>query len=268
MKTYFVKDSYDTPEDTPRCWGDRILLNSRWWFHFLFIKIVLFCRKMALKGLYDDEEWVRTSLMVFKAIEKCGGRFHIRGIDNLRKSVDKPVVIVSNHMSTLETIIFPCIVASQRPVTFVVKESLVKQRIFGPIMRSREPIVVGRKNPREDLITVLKEGQEILEKGRSLVIFPQSTRYIEFDPEKFNTLGIKLGKRAGVKIIPTAIKTDFWGNSKIHFIKDLGPISRDKPIHMVFGEPLEIKGSGKGEHQYVIEFIQANLKKWNAQQPE
>lgn len=262
MKTYFSKDIYNTPEDTPRSLGDRILLNSRWWFHFSFIKIVLHCRKLAVKGLYDDKEWVKTSLMVFKAIERCGGRFHIKGIDNLRKSADKPVVVVSNHMSTLETIIFPCIIASIRPVTFVVKESLVKQHIFGPIMRSREPIVVGRKNPREDLVKVLNEGQEILKKGRSLVIFPQSTRHVEFIPEQFNTLGVKLAQRAGVKIIPTAIKTDFWGNSKVEFLKDLGPISRDKPIYMNFAEPMEIKSRGKEEHQQVIEFIESNLKKW------
>jgi len=174
------------------------------------------------------------------------------------------VVIVSNHMSTLETAIFPCIINPVLPVTYVVKESLVKQRVFGPIMRSRDPIVVRRKNPKEDLIKVLTEGQETLRKGRSLVIFPQSTRSVKFMPEKFNSLGIKLARRAGVKVIPAAIKTNFWGNSKIKFMKDFGPISRDKPIHMTFGEPIEIEGTGKEQHQQVIDFITSHTKEWNA----
>lgn len=261
MKSYFPDDSYDTPEDTPRYLGDRLLLNSRWGFYLRFIKIIVKASKLAVKGLLDNKEWVKASLNVFKAIERFGGRFHLKGIDNLGKSKE-PVVIISNHMSTLETVIFPCIIVPFRPTTFVVKESLVTRPIFGPIMRSREPIVVGRTNPKEDLIKVLTEGQMILEKGTSLVIFPQSTRHIHFDPEKFNSLGIKVAKRAGVKVIPAAIKTDFWGNSK-HFIKDLGPIDRKKPIHMTFGEPMEIKGSGKEEHKEIIEFIASNLSKWH-----
>lgn len=262
MKTYFNKDNYDTPEHVPRYWLDKILFGARWGFYIPFIKIILAARKLAVKGLFKDEEWVNASLAVFKYIERCGGHFHIDGIDNLRKATDQPIVIISNHISTLETVIFPCIINPIRRVTYVVKESLVKQHVFGPIMRSREPIVVGRKNPREDLIKVLTEGQQTLEKGRSLVIFPQSTRHADFIPEKFNSLGIKLAKRTGVKVLPTAIKTDFWGNSKISFLKDLGPLSRNKPIYMTFGEPMEIKGSGKEEHRQVIEFIESNLKKW------
>lgn len=263
MKNYFPNDCYDTPPDTPRYWGDRLLFGSRWGFYIPFIfDVILGSRKLAVRGLFDDEEWVKACIKVFRLIEKCGGRFHIEGIDNIRKSPDSPFVFVSNHMSTLETTIFPAIIASIRPVTFVVKESLVKQRIFGPIMRSREPIVVGRKNPREDLVKVLKEGQEILQGGRSLVVFPQSTRYIEFDPAKFNTLGVKLAQRAGVKVLPVAIKTDFWGNSKIEPLKDLGPLSRDKPIYMTFGEPMEIKGNGKEEHRQIVDFIISHLKEW------
>ena len=264
MKTFFTKDSYDTPEDTHRYWGDSISFHSRWSFYIPFIKIILASRKLAVQGLYDDEKWMESCLNVFKLIEKCGGRFHIKGIDNLKKSAGQPVVVVSNHMSTLETAIFPCIINPFLPVTYVVKESLVKQRVFGPIMRSRDPIVVGRKNPKEDLIKVLTDGQETLRNGRSLVIFPQSTRSVEFMPERFNSLGVKLARRAGVKAIPTAIKTDFWGNSKISFMKDLGPISRDKPIHMTFGEPMEIEGTGKEQHQQITNFIISQLKEWNA----
>ncbi len=262
MKTYFNKDTYNTPEHAPRRLLDKLLSCSRWSFYIPFIKIILSARKLAVKGIFNDEEWVKASLAVLKLIERCGGHFHIKGIDNLRKAADRPVVIISNHMSTLETVIFPSIINPIRRVTYVVKESLVKQHVFGPIMRSREPIVVGRKNPKEDLIKVLEEGRQTLEEGRSLVIFPQSTRHIEFIPEKFNSLGIKLAKRTGVKIIPTAIKTDFWGNGKISFLKDLGPLARNKPIYMTFGEPLEIKGSGKEEHNQVIEFIVSHLKKW------
>lgn len=106
----------------------------------------------------------------------------------------------------------------------------------------------------------MEKGKALLQKGTSVIIFPQSTRALTFEPEKFNSLGVKLAKAAGVKVIPVAIKTDFRGNGKI--LKDLGPLSRDKLIYMNFGAPLSIKGSGKEEHQCIIDFIQANLSEW------
>lgn len=255
----FSADSYDTPENTRRYLGDRILFNSRWWLYLRFAGVVIKSSRLAIKGKYDDEAWIKACFQVFKHIEGCGGRFHIRGLDNLKKT-KQPLIIISNHMSTLETVIFPCLIVPFRPITYVVKEALVKGRVFGPIMRSRNPITVGRTNPWEDYRAVLKQGKEILERGQSLVIFPQATRRVEFIPEHFNSLGIKLARNTGVKVLPTAIKTDFWGNSP--HLKGFGPLDRKKPIYMVFDEPMTVKGNGKEEHQQIIRFISSHLEKW------
>lgn len=259
IKEALSGNSYHTPADAPRYLGDRLLFNSRWWFYVRFAGIVIGSSRLARKGKYDDEAWYKSSFMVLRHIEGCGGRFHIEGLDNLRKS-DAPLVIVGNHMSTLETVVLPSLIAPLRPLTFVVKESLAQGKIFGPVMRSRKPILVGRKDPREDLKTVLEQGKKILENGRSLVIFPQSTRTLDFDPKQFNSLGIKLAKRAGVEILPLAIKTDFWGDSKI--IKGFGKLNRKIPIRMTFGEPLTIEGNGKEEHAKVVDFITSQLDRW------
>lgn len=228
-------------------------------FYYKYLGVVLKQRRAAIKGVYDDEAWARSSLDIFRIAEKCGGRFHITGMENLDKC-DGPFVFISNHMGTLETMIFPFLIASRMRVTFVVKESLVRNKIFGPIMRSRNPITVSRTNSRNDLIKVLNEGKELIDSGVSLVIFPQSTRQLEFVPEKFNTLGTKLASKAGVKVIPVAIKTDFWGNGKK--IKELGPINKKLPIHMSFGPPIDVEGSGKGAHKAVIKHITNNISLW------
>jgi 1-acyl-sn-glycerol-3-phosphate acyltransferase len=93
-----------------------------------------------------------------------------------------------------------------------------------------------------------------------MIVFPQSTRTAQFQPEEFNSIGVKLAKKAEVPIIPVAIKTDFWGNGKI--IKDFGKINRDKDVYIEFGEPLQVEGSGKETHTKIIEFIQKKLKEW------
>jgi len=180
-------------------------------------------------------------------------------MENISKPAG-PVLFISNHMSTLETMVLPCVIAPHRDVTFVVKESLVRHPLFGDIMRSRNPIVVGRTDPRKDLEAVMNGGVELLSKGISIIIFPQSTRSIEFNPAEFNSLGVKLAKKAGVQVVPIAVKTDFWGNGK--WIKELGPLDSNKPIYIRFGEPISITGNGKEENQRIIEFIKSSLEDW------
>jgi len=166
-------------------------------------------------------------------------------------------------MSTLETMVFPCMIAPRREVTFVVKDSLVQHPLFGPVMRSRDPIIVGRTEARKDFEIVMTQGMELLTKGVSIVVFPQSTRSTIFKKEEFNSIGIKLAKKAGVKVVPVAIKTDFWGNGRL--IKEIGRLDHKKPIMIKFGEPMLVTGIGKEENQRIIDFITTNLKEWNGQ---
>jgi 1-acyl-sn-glycerol-3-phosphate acyltransferase len=94
----------------------------------------------------------------------------------------------------------------------------------------------------------------------SVVIFPQTTRSIEFDPRKFNSLGIKLAKRAGAPVIPFALKTDAWGIGR--WLKDFGCIRPQKTVRICFGQLMTINGPGKREHQLVVDFIAAKLAGW------
>ena len=260
QKGYFEDNIYETPEKDHLSLCDRLRLNSRLYFTLKYAAIVLKTRKQAIKKIYDDKAWADSSFVIFKFIEATGGRFHITGMENITKS-QGPVLFISNHMSTLETMIFPSIIAPLRKVTFVVKESLVKHPLFGDVMRSRDPIVVGRTDPRKDLEAVMTGGMDRLGNGISIIIFPQSTRSLEFKPEEFNSLGVKLARKAGVDVVPVAIKTDFWGNGRL--LKELGPLDSKKPIHIKFGEPFRVEGNGKEDNQKIIEFIQSSLEGWS-----
>jgi 1-acyl-sn-glycerol-3-phosphate acyltransferase len=256
---YFNTYSYDSQEKGSLKFREWILQDN--WFYFLlkYFLLVIRTRKLALKNVYDNKEWSDSSLEVLRLVEKIGGKFHISGMENIIKT-SKPVIFISNHMSTLETMVFPSLIAPYRKVTFVVKDSLVRHPLFGPVMRSRKPIVVSRTNPAKDFKTVMTDGMELLSKGISIIIFPQSTRSVEFIPEEFNTLGVKLARMARVQVVPVAIKTDFWGNGKI--IKEIGPLDHTKPIYIRFGEPLTVNSTGKDENQRIIDFIRSNLDEW------
>ncbi|MGD8264746.1 MAG: 1-acyl-sn-glycerol-3-phosphate acyltransferase, partial [Desulfobacterales bacterium] len=73
----------------------------------------------------------------------------------------------------------------------------------------------------------------------------------------FNSLGVKLAKRGKVPVIPVALKTDAWGVGRK--FKDFGKIRPAIPVHITFGDPLQIQGSGKEEHKIIVDFISNTL---------
>jgi 1-acyl-sn-glycerol-3-phosphate acyltransferase len=256
MKYLTTQNSYKTPK-TPISWFARKFPTSI--FYAKIFLIVWRASKFSNKGDYTSERWIQSSIDTVKAFESVGGSFEMQNVAVLRK-LESPCVFIANHMSILETFVLPCLIQPYRDVTFVIKESLMSYPFFKHVMVNRDPVVVGRVNPRQDLKTVLEEGQKRLNKSTSIIIFPQTTRSFFFDTKKFNTLGIKLAKRANVPVMPIAVKTDAWGIGRR--FKDFGKINPALPVRISFGEPLDLKGSGKEEHKYIVEFITARLNAW------
>ena len=240
-------------------WKKKLPFFKKFSFYMSFLELVFSLRRAILKNVWTQELFVQYCFQVIKIAEKFGARFEIKGLDNLRKE-QGPFVFASNHMSTLETVIFPAVIGSIIKVTYVVKQSLVKDFIFGPIMKTRNPIAVERKDPRKDLDAVLTKGPELLSSGCSVIIFPQATRTTSFEPDKFNSLGIKLAKRAGASVIPVALKTDFWENGKL--LSTIGNIYPARTVHIEFGAPVKINGAGKKEHEEMIAFIKSRFDSW------
>jgi 1-acyl-sn-glycerol-3-phosphate acyltransferase len=247
-------DEYITPPDMKK-----YPLPSSLIFYSNLARIILYNNQIAKKGIYDDFRWANSSLDTLESLERSGIRFHITGMDNLRKVVT-PVVFIGNHMSTLETMVLPAIIQPVKRVLFVIKEELANYPFFGPIAKARDPILVGRENPREDLRIVLEEGSQKIQNGKSVIIFPQRTRSLNFEPASFNSLGVKLAKRNNVPVIPIAILSDAWGNGK--YIKEIGKIDPSKVVRICFGEPITISGNGAEDHQHIIDFISGKLMEW------
>lgn len=234
-------------------------------FYFQMLSVVFNSARLARQGKYDGEQWALHSYKTIKALESVGVRFHV---DNLKAvmDLDTPAVFVANHMSTLETFALPVMIQPFREVTYVVKDSLVRYPVFKHVMRARNPIVVTRDNPRQDFKIVMEQGIEKLKNGSSVIIFPQKTRRLIFEPAQFNSIGIKLAAKADVPVVPVAVQTYAWGNGKV--IKDFGKIDPSEPAIFEFGNPLQVKGKGRETHKQVIEFISTRLRNWQKKRPK
>lgn len=216
----------------------------------------------ARGGRLDRPMWAMYSHRCLEVVESVGGNVNISGLERVAAH-QGPVVYIGNHMSLIETLLLPGIALAFGDVNFVIKEELRHYPVLGSIFKALGLIAVSRKNPREDFKVVLREGHNFISNGGSVIIFPQATRSVAFDAQTFNTLGIKLASRAGVPVVPVAIKTDFHGNGK--WVKDMGPINPQKTLYFKFGNPLPVSGKSREVHHQVVEFITQNLSAWGGE---
>ncbi len=256
-----LSKDYDSPEPSSKSWFSSIFPSIS--FYYTLFTTSYMAGRRANAGPYSGDDWATGSRLIFRGLEDVGVRLHVHGLENI-KNTPGPCVFVGNHMSALETFILPGIIQPLKDVTFVVKESLLDYPGLGPVLRSRDPITVSRSNPREDLTKMLGGGTERLSQGRSVVVFPQSTRSLEINEQNFNSIGVKLAKRAGVPVIPVAMRTDAWSMHPL--TKDFGPIKPEIPVNFCFGSPMLIEGNGKDQQAAVLNFISGKLTEWGLPQ--
>lgn len=252
----YINDSYLTESKKPSIFS-ALIPSILFYIHFVII--VIKAARLSKAGIYDDKAWSASSLNVLRRLEMAGISLSISGIENIRQT-EGPCVIIGNHMSMMETLLLPTILLRFKPITFVIKESLLNYPIFKHVMRACHPIAVSRTNPRQDLKTVMQEGVAKLKEGRSVIVFPQTTRAHVFDPAQMSSIGVKLAKKAGVPVIPLALKTDSWTNGSM--AKDFGRLDTSKQAHFAFGEPLIVEGKGTEEHEIINQFISGRLNGW------
>lgn len=98
----------------------------------------------------------------------------------------------------------------------------------------------------------------------SVVVFPQGTRCEHFDDAKFNSLAVKLAARAGVPLVPLALKTNAW--SLGHRVKEFGKIYPNRDVLFRFFPPITVKGSGRAEHNAIHDTLRETLSFWEKRQ--
>ncbi|MEI7898721.1 MAG: lysophospholipid acyltransferase family protein [bacterium] len=237
----------------------RISAINSFRYAFTIIHIVCQCAVKNLFRRFGYKQWAEICMASVAFAEKMGGIVTFEGFEQ-RAAYPGPVVYVANHMSTLETMVFPTTLLSFGKLSIVLKASLDTMPLVGASARTVGCIGVTRKNAREDLKTVLEVGAQRLADGCSVLLFPQGTRQAVFDGKKFNSLGAKLAERAGVPVVPLAVKTDFLQTGK--WIKDFGPVDPNKPIRFACGPVLPPELGARKMHEQSVAFIEGKIKEW------
>jgi len=147
------------------------------------------------------------------------------GQENVNKS---PCIIISNHQSTWETLAFQTIFPAH---TWVLKRELLWLPIFGWSLALLKPIIINRGDKLKAIKRVIKQGADRLDKGVSIVIFPEGTRQPYKRIGDYQNGAAAIAKKSGHDIIPVYHNAGkLW--PKGGFIKKPGVVT------IVIGKPI------------------------------
>ena len=141
--------------------------------------------------------WTQATMRLLRVLN--GVEIRVRGSEKLPRG--EAVVVLSNHQSQWETFYLQLLFM---PQATVLKRELLWVPFFGWALALLRPIAIDRGQPGQALKNILRVGQERLEEGISVVIYPEGTRQPPGAVGRFNAGGAMLACRAGRRVVPIA----------------------------------------------------------------
>ena len=126
-------------------------------------------------------------------------RVAVGGVDPA--ALDHPYVVVSNHQSLAD---IPVISKLPWEMKWVGKKSLFEIPVMGWLMKLADDIPVDRKDP-QSRATVLLRAQSVLDRGCSVMFFPEGTRAFDGRLKRFHDGAFRLAIQAGVPVLPLVV---------------------------------------------------------------
>ncbi len=224
-----------------------ISLRSSIYFIIMVISTIFFGLAMSTIGLllplsvrdWLSQAWGNTNLWLMRVI--CGLKYRIKGAENLPQSA---AIIMSKHQSSWETISLKGLLTKEQ--SWILKRELMWIPIFGWALASIPTIAINRNAGRQALKQIIRQGKEVLDDGRVVVVFPEGTRTAPGEKRKYGIGGAMLAEKSGYPVIPIAHNAGvFW--------KRRGLKKYPGTIDVVVGEPIESKGRKAGEINRLVE---------------
>ena len=176
--------------------------------------------------------FVRYTVM---GIYKLFYNFKIEGWENVPEKAG--VIIACNHRSYADPVVIT--MPMKKPVTYMAKEELFHNKLFGAFIRFLGAFPV--KRGAGDM-KVIDDCVDILESGRNVVIFPEGTRSKENKVGRGKTGVALIAAKSGADVLPMGI---IFEGEKLHFRSKLtlriGKLIKSEELDIGDGDTKNLK---------------------------
>ncbi len=162
----------------------------------------------------------------------------------------RPYVFMCNHSSTSD--IWSLFVAIPFPVRMIAKKQLGRIPFFGWAMHAGRFIFIDRQNPIAARRSI-DEAARRIQRGHSVLIFPEGTRTRDGNLGPFKKGGFHLAIASGATIVPCGIR----GSRAV--MKRGSALIHSGAIHVEVGEPISTAGLTDDDRDALLERVRAQI---------
>ena len=160
----------------------------------------------------------------------CNITYRVSGAKHIP---NEPSIIISNHQSAWETIVFQCVFPAHSQL---LKRELLWIPFFGWGLAANQPIAINRSKKTQAMQQLISQGKQRLADGRWIVIFPEGTRMPVDQSGGYQAGAAFIASKANVAIVPVAHNAGYFWPKKNAFNKKAGVVD------IVIGEPIQPAG--------------------------
>lgn len=165
-------------------------------------------RRLEKEGRIEEKDEIVASVMWNLAtlvVKKGRLKVEVEGYENI-PAKGSAYLITPNHSSLLDVPLL--LYAFKRIIGFVSKKENAKLPFIGRWVTVIYSVFIDRSDSRA-AIKSLNEGAKFIRSGYPQVIFPEGTRTLDGRVGEFKAGSFKLAEKAGVPVLPVAIKGGF-----------------------------------------------------------
>jgi 1-acyl-sn-glycerol-3-phosphate acyltransferase len=170
----------------------------------------------------------------------CNLNYQVYGLENLPTTA---AIVLSKHQSAWETIAFQQIFPTQ---VWLLKRELFWIPLFGWALATLNPIAINRRRIHQSMQYIIEQGKQRLAQGLWIIIFPEGTRVVPGQQQRYGIGGALLAAQSGYPVVLVAHNSgQFWPSR--------GFIKRPGTIQVIIGPRLESTGKSAKEINLLAE---------------
>ncbi len=222
----------------------RTILWVSWLFAYLLTRLPLYWKVKRLdKQGREAEKQVIVKREVKKWSERLlrhiGVRLTVQGAENL-PGPDEAVVFAANHQSFVDIPVL--LYGLDEPYALLARREIGKVPLLRGWMNMLGCVYVQREDMRA-AAAALKESEEWLAGGHSLIIFPEGTRARSDTMGEFKAGAVRMALKAKVRIVPVAVDGTYKA------LEGNGNRLTPADVRLVILPPVETAGLSKEEQR-------------------
>jgi len=152
--------------------------------------------------------WVNFTIWLIKHV--LGIPYRLVGAENIPA---RPAVVLCKHQSAWETFMLQEVF---KDTVFVWRKEIKYLPFFGWALAAIPMIETDRNASRSSLKRLVDQGRDRLDKGYTVIIFPEGTRAQPGSKNRYKIGGAHLAVETGTPVVPVALNSgEFWGRNAL-----------------------------------------------------